>query len=335
MMKPHALWDVNLGLVFLVLAASSLLAAEQRDSPLRREDSATSIVSRWRLPEAHEVQLGGSLGEAYRRSVDRLAENPYQSVAFLRADVSFEMNRVFTNYSGDISGRFLEIASLTSPRGKMAPDALVELLKTVTDHQKGDGHYGREIDWNVPIDNQKQSGATPILWGNARLLVGLLEGHQTFGQPKLLESAKRLGDFYVATADRLLDPEREKEYRATGTYASGYVTDYFPAIEGMVRLYQATKDDRYLRHAERMAEFFKRFDKLPLAHSHGNLIAYHGLLLLYEATGKQAYLQRALDRWKEAIEGGYIWPTGGVGEGFAVRCGLRERVLTASQMRIP
>lgn len=312
------------GLVVGLITIMQLRAAESFKT--------AKAAKHWYFPAAHDVQLGGTLGEAYHRSVDRLAEDPYQSVAFLRADVSFEMKRIFTEYSGDISGRFMEIASLTSPGGNMAPDALVELLRTITDYQKADGHYGRDIDWNIPISKNK--GATPILWGNSRLLVGLLEAYQTFGQPKLLESARRLGDFYVSTADRLLDPAREEEYRATGTYASGYVTVYFPAIEGLVRLYKVTKDDRYLHQAERMAEFFKRFDKLPLRHSHGNLIAYHGLLMLYETMGKPEYLQRALNRWNEAVEGGYIWPIGGVGEGFDLRGNTDEGCSEADWLRL-
>ena len=90
--------------------------------------------------------------------------------------------------------------------------------------------------------------------------MGLLEAYRASGQPDCLKSPDGFGDFYIATAGRFLDPKREQEYRMTGTYAAGYVTDYFPAIEGLVRLYQATKAERYLRQAERMAEFFRRFD---------------------------------------------------------------------------
>ena len=68
----------------------------------------------WNFPDTHDVQLGGLLGEAYRRSVTRLSLDPYRSVPYLRSDLSFEVERPFTNYSGDISGRFLEIASAVS-----------------------------------------------------------------------------------------------------------------------------------------------------------------------------------------------------------------------------
>ena len=69
------------------------------------------------LAPAREVTLAGPLGVALRRGVARLAEPPYTE-PWLRADVSFEINRIFTNYSGDASGRFLELATLTSPPGQ-------------------------------------------------------------------------------------------------------------------------------------------------------------------------------------------------------------------------
>jgi uncharacterized protein YyaL (SSP411 family) len=174
----------------------------------------------------------------------------------------------------------------------------------------------------------------PIFWGNSRLLVGLLEAHRAFERPDLLAAAKRIGDFYLATADRFLDPNREAEYRSTGTYAASYVTDYFPGLEGLVRLYQVTRDERYLRQAERMAAFFQRFDTLPIDHSHGNLTTHCGLLLLYEATGKAEYLERPQRRWDQAVQGGFVWPTGGVGEKFRVSYPVDEGCSEADWLRL-
>ena len=63
------------------------------------------------LASPQEVELGGPAGAALRRGVARLSLPPY-SADWLLADVSFKVNRIFTNYSGDVSGRFLELASL-------------------------------------------------------------------------------------------------------------------------------------------------------------------------------------------------------------------------------
>jgi hypothetical protein len=294
-----------------------------------------AATPRWQLPEARNVQLGGDLGDAYRRGRERLSEDPYRSAAYLRSDFSFETNRVFVNYSGDISGRFIELASLMSPPGRMEPALLAEVLHEIGTFQKADGHFGREVNWNESLEPENPNATLlPIFWGNSRLLVGLLEAHRAFGQPEFLQAAKRLGDFYLATAGRFLDPAREAEYRMTGSYAAGYVTDYFPGIEGLARLYQVTREARYLQQAERMAEFFKRFDTLPIDHSHGNLITHYGLLLLHEITGKAEYLDRPLAQWRRAVEGGFVWPMGGVGEKFRVSYSSDEGCSEADWLRL-
>ena len=115
--------------------------------------------------------------------------------------------------------------------------------------------------------------------------MGLLTAAQQFHDDRLLATARRLGDFYVNTAGQLCSPAREADYRSSGTDGGSYTCCYFPAIEGLTMLYRATKDDRYLKQAERMAEFFAKFDCLPNNHSHGNLCAWRGILELYEITG--------------------------------------------------
>jgi len=273
----------------------------------------------WTLPGSRDVELGGPLGAAYTLGIKRLSEPPYDSPVFLRSDVSFETNRVFVNYSGDISGRFMQVASLVSPIGKMTPPTLPEVLNDFGKYQKTDGHFGRDIDWNMPLEPESSNAKLlPILWGNSRLLVGLLEAYHAFGREDCLVAARRMGDFYIATASRFLDPTHEAEYRMTGTYAAGYSTCYFPGIEGLVLLYKDTHDERYLQQAERMADFFRRFDTLPVDHSHGNLLTHYGLLALYEVTGKPEYLARPIAQWRKAVENGYVWPMGGVGEKFQV-----------------
>ena len=72
------------------------------------------------------MQLAGPLAESFERGVVRLAGEPY-ALDWLLADVSFKVGRIFTNYSGDVSGRFLELAVLTSPPGRLSPPALDRL----------------------------------------------------------------------------------------------------------------------------------------------------------------------------------------------------------------
>ena len=267
------------------------------------------------LPPPGEVRLGGVQGEALERGVARLAQDPY-SADWLLADVSFKVSRIFTNYSGDVSGRFLELATLTSPPGRLSPATLPEALASIARYQKPDGHFGVDLDLKQPL--LRNSAPIPMLWGNARLLVGLVTAAQQLHEPKLLAAARRLGDFYVNSSGQLCSTNRETEYRASGSGGDGYTCCYFPAIEGLTMLYRATQDRRYLRQAEQIAQMFWKFDALPIDHSHGNLCAWRGILELYDLTGNHEYLERARAKWEAATQGGYVWPLGGVGEHWYV-----------------
>ncbi len=283
-----------------------------------RGGGAVETSSAWpaiTLASPGGVTLAGPWGEALERGVGRLAQTPY-STDWLLADVSFQISRIFTNYSGDVSGRFLELAVLTSPRGRLSPATLPVVVESITRYQKPDGHFGVDIDLNQPL--RRNAPPIPMLWGNARLLVGLVTAARELSDPRLLAAARRLGDFYVNTADQLCAPEREAEYRASGSGGDGYTCCYFPAMEGLTLLYRATKDERYLRQARRMAEWFRKFDALPIDHSHGNLCAWRGILELYGVTGERAYLDRARAKWDAAVRGGFVWPLGGVGEHWYV-----------------
>jgi hypothetical protein len=158
----------------------------------------------------------------------------------------------------------------------------------------------------------------PMLWGNGRLLVGLVTAAERLHDAGLMQAARRLGDYYVNTAEQLCSPAREAEYHASGTYGGSYTCCYFPGIEGLAMLYRATKDERYLKQARRMADLFARFDVLPIDHSHGNLCAWRGILELYGISSRRGDLERACRKWDVAVKGGYVWPLGGIGEHWFV-----------------
>jgi hypothetical protein len=67
-----------------------------------------------------------------------------------------------------------------------------------------------------------------------------------------------------------------------------------------------------------MAKSFLRFDVLPNDHSHGNLSAWRSILELYRVTGNGAYLEQAVAKWHRAVDGGFVWALGGVGEHWHV-----------------
>jgi hypothetical protein len=287
------------------------------------------------IPSPRDVELAGPIGEDLKRGLDRLALSPYET-PWILADVSFGVKRIFTNYSGDVSGRFLELASLASPRDRSVPATLDAVLNGILRHQKPDGHFGADFDLSKKFERNttQKSAPLPMFWGNARLLVGLVEAARERGRADLLEAAKKLGDYYVAGADLMCSPEREADYKFTGTYGDSYVCDYFPAMEGLALLYRVTKEEKYLKHAMRMAEFFKRFDVLPIEHSHGNLCAWRSFLMLHEITGDRSFLEATRAKWDAAVKGGFIWPVGGLGEHWHVKYHITEACSESDWLRL-
>lgn len=291
--------------------------------------------------DAPQVTLGGEVGKAAADCAARFRFAPFDSLAWLRADLTGEkvteaddadwghiLKRPFKNYSGDISGRFIEIMAMRSREGLPVHPEFRKLLAEIPRLQRPGGYFcaSGEIDWQQPIDHPKKgedalgSRMLPALWGNARLLCGLVEAMRAFPDDKATAaSARALGDFYLSVLPRFNDSARIAEYTAGGTYAAGHVTCWFPAMEGLVKLADLTGENKYLTTAADMADFHERFDTLPVDHAHGMLCAHVALLLLHEATGKPAYLERVEKRWDALVQGGYINPAGGILEKCHVR----------------
>lgn len=292
--------------------------------------------------EKPQVTLGGEVGAADRASSARFESAPYDSLAWIRADLTGEkasasddagwghiLFRPFKNFSGDISGRFIEIMAMNAQGGNPVHSGYKTLLKALPAYQRPGGYFAAsgEVDWQKPIDNKTIHTSTmmPALWGNARLLCGLVEASRNDpSDTDLLSTARKLGDFYATMLPRFADPARLDEYTRGDTYSAGYVTCYFPAMEGLVKLFQLTGEQKYLDTAVTMAAFYQQFDKLPIDHAHGMLCNQVSLLLLYEATKDASYLARVEKRWDDLVAGGYINPAGGILEKCKVKFGRDE-----------
>jgi hypothetical protein len=279
------------------------------------------------------IVLGGDVGRAAASGARRFLGDPFNSLPWLRADLTGEKvsefddqwdhprHRPFKDYSGDISGRFIEIMALDSRGDATIHPALKGLLRTVSGEQRPGGYFCASgvIDWQQPIDVRPEGGMDswgrmmPALWGNARLLCGLVEAARAFpANTAVAGAARRLGDFYISALPRFNNPDRMAEYTAAGSYAAGYVTCWFPAMEGLVKLGRLTGERKYVEAAMAIAEFYRRFDRLPIDHAHGMLCNQVSLLLLYEATKDPDQLSRVEKRWEELVRGGYINPAGGI-----------------------
>jgi DUF1680 family protein len=141
--------------------------------------------------------------------------------------------------------------------------------------------------------------------------------------PRLLEAARRLGNFIVAKAP----VESATNERIHG--------DYHSSIIGLVALYRFTGDEKYLRFAERVASIIDPLTAAPSPytredynitslisgfrvhghHTHSYLEIMQGIVDLYEVTGNPKYLQMA-----EGVEAATVrntmWVSGGIPEAY-------------------
>ncbi|MCU0779760.1 MAG: glycoside hydrolase family 127 protein [Akkermansiaceae bacterium] len=299
--------------------------------------------------------LTGEVGNAASACAARFRFAPFDSLPWLRADLTNEqvsefddryghiMRRPFKQYSGDISGRFVEIMALNS-RGDLAVHpALKQLLDEVVKQQRPGGYYcaSGPIDWQQPIDyiNETSPGSggrmLPALWGNSRMLCGLVEASRAFPEHAgVAKAARQLGDFYIAMLPRFNNPARTDEYKSAGSYAAGHITCWFPAMEGLVKLGALTGERKYINAAKEMAAFYEPFDRLPIDHAHGMLCCQVSLLLLFETTRDPSYLARVEKRWDELVTGGFINPAGGILEKCHVRYTMDEGCGIADWIRL-
>ncbi len=326
MNKIHLL-SAGLSCVFLAGCGTSSEAFEksERASAVALPSAVAFQESgQWVRPDVAENPSTRLLGEplaSYEAGLERLTKAPFNK-DFILADVNFNQVRWFTHFSGDISGRFIEVASNVSSADEPWPEVLNALLDEIAQYQKEDGHFGAEVDWEQEIDFDPTTDRTvmmPILWGNGRLLLGLTAAAMKFDHPGVKEAARKLGDFYVNTVyPRFCDPERVEEYRTEGQYASAYVTCVYEGMEGLLDLYKVTGERRYLESACKFADFHEEFDVLPVGHSHGSLSQTSMLVKIYEESGQEKYIKRAVERWDAVVTGGYVNPAGSVLEKFWV-----------------
>jgi hypothetical protein len=114
----------------------------------------------------------GDLAARYQLTLDRVLKGdaPAYTPDFLLADVKPQPVRRFTEYSGDLSGRYIGALSTAARVYGQTFTVLDPLVVRVIALQKRDGYFGVGFHYDHPTDDD-----LALLWGNGRLLVGLLE----------------------------------------------------------------------------------------------------------------------------------------------------------------
>ncbi|MEM7573243.1 MAG: beta-L-arabinofuranosidase domain-containing protein [Bacteroidota bacterium] len=227
-------------------------------------------------------------------SVDRLTDqsvNPAFNQAFILADVNLQANnpRRFDNFSGDLSGRYIEVMSLLSEQEREVAH-LDELVAAVLKFQQPDGRFG---DPDLQFTAEAIGGEhMALLWGNGRLLLGLMTYYEQTEDQTVLAAASRLGDFFISTMEACRQPAVVEKLAGLGAHGIICFTQY---IEGLVPLAQATSEERFVEAA---ASAYQIMPERGIQHSHGYLTTLRGALMLHELTGNPEqldYVRRTFD----------------------------------------
>jgi DUF1680 family protein len=266
------------------------------------------------------------LNARYELTLRRVLEgdSPAYTQEFLLADIRPEAVRRFTEYSGDLSGRYIgALATASEVYGtRFAP--LDGLVQKVIALQKPDGYFGAGFHYDKPTDAD-----LALLWGNGRLLVGLLEYYRLDRRPEVLAACRKVGDWLVRIGPLMLSPETRAEFGAQH-FASSYIC-WMQQTEGLANLYAVTREDRYRRLAEQIAAVI---ELRPGDHVHGCLTSLRGVMDLYASTGDAGQLAQCEKAWAGVASGKDALITGGVPEGWSPNNHRTEGCAEADWVRL-
>lgn len=250
--------------------------------------------------------LAGEFDRRFDLTLERVRSGgpPVYDAPFLLADLIPRDVRRFTDFSGDLSGRYIGALAAASRLRPVSAAALRKLVREALAHQRSDGHFGEPFSRFGVGD-----GDMARMWGNGRLLIGLLEHHAAAHDDEALRAARGIGDFLLANAEKFNGEEVYRRY-SVGRMAHGYIC-WTQNIEGLVALGRASGDSRYIEAAAAVAE---RVAQQPGQHSHGLLSSLRGIVELYRETGDARLLRRVEEAWAKLSASGNVAVTGTVAE---------------------
>jgi len=308
-----------------------------RRSFVKAMSAAPLLLSGRSLAAGSSSAAGLSLPQAveadrrFNLTLQRVLEgdSPKYTHDFLLADLRPTAERRFTEYSGDLSGRYIgALASAARVYGTDAPglDSLVEKALAL---QKPEGYFGAPFHFDSPKDADMA-----LLWGNGRLLVGLLEYYQLRRSEAALAASRRIGDFLLRVSTLMLSKPIRDAFGAQH-FASSYIC-WTQQTEGLALLYGATKDQRYGKLAESIAAVIER---RPGDHVHGYLSSLRGVMELHAITRDPKLLAQCEQAWADITASRDLLLTGGVPEGWSPNnhrtegCGEADWVRLNLQLR--
>ena len=223
------------------------------------------------IADARSIRLHGQLDRRLRAATTRLAADPVFDDSFVLQDVARQpgYRRQFEEWAGDVSGRYIgTLAACAAFTGEQYP-RLHAVAQTVARFQRPTGLVGSDLGLDG-VDYQ-------VVWGQGRLLAGQLDYHAAFPSDVVLQCTRRLGDYYARSVPTWSSPD------ARAHHDFHYYTQ---AIEGLVGLHHATRQESYLATAHAMGMLCLRPDGGigvgdTHQHSHALLQTLLGLLDLH------------------------------------------------------
>lgn len=266
------------------------------------------------------------LRERYEITLQRVLSGacPAYTEEFLLADVRPAPGRRFTEYSGDLSGRYVGALATAARVCHTSFPGLDSLVERILALQKPDGYFGSDFHYEKPTDQDMA-----LLWGNGRLLVGLLEYYRYKPSESVLAACTRLGNFLVRISPLMLSKEIRDEFGAAH-FASSYIC-WTQQTEGLANLYLVTHDSRYKTLAEQIAAVIAR---RPGDHVHGYLTSLRGVMDLYQITSDPRFLRQCEAAWLDIVQSPDLLITGGVPEGWTPNKHRTEGCAEADWLRL-
>lgn len=260
-----------------------------------------------------------------RAALDRILSGgpPFFTPDFVLADAVPRHTRRFTNFSGDVSGRYLEALSAEARLGNKPAKGLGALAANIITCQKPDGHFGDE-----GAVTEKETRMSRF-WGNGRLLVGLTEYAALSGDKKVLAAAKKLGDHFVNCAP-VMNSEAVWQAHSGLQGAVGYIC-WTQIIEGLVPLARLTGEKKYLDLAASIAQKHRHHEA---QHTHGYLCALRGMVTLALETKDPAPLDQVEAEWDWMHRSGNVLTWGSISEYFAPKESRDEGCSEADWLRL-
>jgi uncharacterized protein YyaL (SSP411 family) len=238
----------------------------------------------------NNIRLNNDILPRLKKALDILLSQKIYSDDYLMATLSYENEHLahYPEYSGDVPGRWI-LAMTAMEKVIGTQPRLHSFVKEAIKFQCADGHFGR-VKQPFAATNRAQ------IYGNAWMLQGLMSYYEHTENPEVLESAVRLGNYYLQTEHYWIN---DKEIERLVTYGHAFGC-YTHVLEGIVMLYKATRNQDYLKLAGRIAAAADDFEKA--VHSHMHLSTLRGMLALYRLNHDKNLLKKVIDENRMVIE---------------------------------